>query len=85
MRRQRGKPLMNEPAAHLPVEKARILSLSARVEELERMLRHLDGHSLDLFLYAQSLSGAPDRYEWMVVKDLIREVRDAYGLRTPDR
>ena len=76
---------MDEPITYLPTEKAQILSLSARVKELERILRHLDRHSLDLFLYAQSLSGAPDRYEWMVVKDLIREVRDAYGLRTPDR
>ena len=60
-------------------------ALLAQVEELEAKLRHLDHHSLDLWLYVQSLAGTPDRYEWMVVKDLIREVRDAYGLRTPDR
>ena len=76
---------MDEPVPYQPTDKALVLSLSARVEELERILRHLDRHSLDLFLYAQSLSGAPDRYEWTVVKDLIREVRDAYGLRTPNR
>ena len=76
---------MDEPIPYLPTDRAHVLSLSARVEELERILRHLDRHSLDLFLYAKSLSAVPDRYEWMVVKDLIREVRDAYGLRTPDR
>ena len=60
-------------------------ALAMRVTELEVMLRHLDAHSLDLFLYAASIDGTPDRYEWSVVLDLIREVRDAYGLRTPDR
>ena len=60
-------------------------ALAMRVTELEMMLRHLDSHSLDLFLYAASIDGTPDRYEWSVVLDLIREVRDAYGLRTPDR
>ena len=76
---------MDEPVPYQPTDKALVLSLSARVEELERILRHLDRHSLDLFLYADSLPAVPDRYEWMVVKDLVREVRDAYGLRTPDR
>ena len=60
-------------------------ALAMRVTELEMMLRHLDAYSLDLFLYANSIDGTPDRYEWSVVLDLIREVRDAYGLRTPDR
>lgn len=77
--------MSEEPVPYRPTDKARALSLSVRVQELEAMLRHLDRHTLDLFLYVHSLGGAPDRYEWMVVKDLIREVRDAYGLRTPDR
>jgi len=60
-------------------------AVAMRVTELEAILRHLDRHSLDLLLYATSIDGTPDRYEWSVVLDLIREVRDAYGLRTPDR
>ena len=76
---------MDEPIPYQPTDKAQVLSFSARVEELERILRHLDRHSLDLWLYATSLPVQPDRYEWSVVLDLIREVRDAYGLRTPDR
>jgi hypothetical protein len=60
-------------------------ALALRVVELEMMLRHLDRHSLDLFLYAAAVDGIPDADEWAVVLDLIREVRDAYGLRTPDR
>jgi hypothetical protein len=60
-------------------------ALALRVVELEMMLRHLDRHSLDLLLYAAAVDGIPDADEWAVVLDLIREVRDAYGLRTPDR
>jgi hypothetical protein len=59
--------------------------LAMRVTQLEAILRHLDRHSLDLLLYAKSVDGTPDRYEWSVVLDLIGEVRDAYGLRTPER
>ena len=77
--------MSEEPVPYLPTDRAHVLSLSARVEELERILRHLDRHSLDRFLYVESLPVQPDRYEWSVVRDLIREVRDAYGLRTPDR
>ena len=77
--------MSEEPVPYLLTDRAHVLSLSARVEELERILRHLDRHSLDLFLYVESLPAQPDRYEWSVVRDLIREVRDAYGLRTPDR
>jgi len=76
---------MDEPVPFQPTEKAMVLTLKGRVEELEEILRHLDRTTLDLFLYAQSLDGQPDRYEWSVIVDLIREVRDAYGLRTPDR
>ena len=75
----------DDPVPYLPTDKAHVLSLTAHIDQLEEMLRHLDRHTLDLFLYVESLSAVPDRYEWMVVKDLIREVRDAYGLRTPDR
>lgn len=77
--------MSEEPVPYELTDKSLVMSLSGRVEQLETILRHLDHHSLDLFLYVQSLEGTPDRYEWMVVKDLIREVRDAYGLRTPDR
>jgi len=76
---------MDEPIPYTPTDKAMILTLKGRVEELEGMLRHLDRHSLDLWLYAQSLDRAPDATEWAVIVDLIMEVRDAYGLRTPDR
>ena len=76
---------MDEPIPYQPTDKAAVLSLSARIEELEAILRHLDRHTLDLWLYATSLPAQPDRYEWSVVIDLIREVRDGYGLRTPDR
>jgi hypothetical protein len=68
-----------------PTDKATVLSLRVQVEELERVLRHLDRHSLDLWLYVQSLERAPDADEWDIVTSMIREVRDAYGLRTPDR
>ena len=77
--------MIDEPVPYQPTDKATVLGLTARVGELEAILRHLDRHSLDLWLYAQSLPAQPDRYEWSVVMDLIREVRDAYGLRTPDR
>jgi hypothetical protein len=76
---------MDKPVPYQPTDKAMVLTLKGRVEELEELLRHVDRHSLDLWLYVQSLDGQPDRYEWSVIVDLIREVRDAYGLRTPDR
>jgi hypothetical protein len=76
---------MDEPIPYTPTDKAMILTLTGRVEELEGMLRHLDRHSLDLWLYAQFLDRAPDATEWAVIVELIMEVRDAYGLRTPDR
>lgn len=77
--------MSEQPIPYTVTDKATLLSYKARIDELEPILRHLDRHSLDLWLYANSLSGTPDRYEWSVVFDLIREVRDAYGLRTPDR
>ena len=77
--------MTEQPIPYLPTDKAMVLTLKGRVEELEMILRHLDRHSLDLWHYASSLPAQPDRYEWSVVMDLIREVRDAYGLRTPDR
>ena len=76
---------MDDPIPYSPTHKALVLSYEARIRELEAILRHLDRHSLDLWLYVQSLPPQPDRYEWSVVVDLIREVRDAYGLRTPNR
>jgi hypothetical protein len=60
-------------------------ALAMRIVELEEILRHLDRHSLDLWLYASGIEGTPDRDEWAVVIELIREVRDDYGLRSPDR
>lgn len=77
--------MSEQPVPYTLSDRARALAYKARLDELEAILRHLDRHSLDLFLYAQSLPAHPDRYEWSVVLDLIREVRDAYGLRTPDR
>jgi ABC-type tungstate transport system permease subunit len=77
--------MSEEPVPYTVTDKATILSYRARLDELEAILRHLDRHTLDLWLYATSLTAHPDRYEWSVVLDLIREVRDAYGLRTPDR
>jgi hypothetical protein len=76
---------MDKPVPYQPTDKALVLTLRGRVEELEGILKHLDRHSLDLLLYVQSVEGLPDAVEWAAVVDLIREVRDAYGLRTPDR
>jgi hypothetical protein len=77
--------MSEEPVPYMLTDQARALAYKARLDELEAILRHLDRHTLDLWLYATSLPAHPDRYEWSVVLDLIREVRDAYGLRTPNR
>jgi sporulation-control protein spo0M len=77
--------MSEEPVPYTVTDKATILSYRARLDELEAILRHLDRHTLDLWLYVDHVVGTPDRDEWQMVKDLVREVRDAYGLRTPDR
>jgi hypothetical protein len=76
---------MDEAVKYLPTEKAQLFAARLRIDELERLLRHLDRHTLDLWLYVDHVIGTPNRDEWQMVKDLVTEVRDAYGLTAPDR
>jgi hypothetical protein len=70
---------------YVPTDKALVLTLLGRVEELENMLRNVDRHSLDLYLYSQSCQGKPDDVAWDIILHLIREIRDCYGPRHSDR
>jgi hypothetical protein len=60
-------------------------ALAMRVVELERLLRHFDGTSMDLHLYVRAIDGLPTEPEWTLIREQIAEMVDAYGPRNADR
>jgi hypothetical protein len=76
---------MDEPVPYMPTDKATILSLQARVDELEYILRHFDRASMDLHHYVRAVDGIPDRGEWLMIRGQIAEMVDPYGPRNPNR
>jgi hypothetical protein len=76
---------MDEPVPYVPTDKAMLLSLTFRVEELEKVLRHFDRATMDLHLYAKTVEGHPTQDQWLLIRDQIAEMVDAYGPRHPYR
>lgn len=74
---------MDEPVPYQPTPEAELLGLRVRVADLNEILQHLDGATLDLQAYCQGISGKPDYDQWATVMELVEEVRDAYRLRKP--
>ena len=76
---------MDEPVPYVPTDKANILSLQIRVDELEHMLRHFDRASMDLHHYVRAVEGMPTADEWQLIREQISEMVDPYGPRNPHR
>jgi hypothetical protein len=77
--------MSEEPVPYTVTDKATILSLKARVEELEHMLRHFDRASMDLHHYVRAVDGMPTQDEWALIREQIQEMVDPYGPRNPNR
>ena len=60
-------------------------ALALRIAELEKILRHFDRTSMDLHHYVRGIEQRPSEAEWMLVRDQIAEMVDAYGPRNPNR
>jgi hypothetical protein len=60
-------------------------ALALRIAELEKILRHFDRASMDLHHYVRGIERRPSEAEWMLVRDQIAEMVDAYGPRNPNR
>ena len=71
---------MGEPVDYTLTEKAKALTLAARVDELERLVDELNRATIDLRVYCLTIDGMPDEEQWATVLELLEEVRDAYGL-----
>ena len=71
---------MDEPVDYTLTEKAKALTLAARVNELERLVDELNRATIDLRVYCLTIEGMPDEEQWATVLELLEEVRDAYGL-----
>lgn len=72
---------MADYAPYLPSEKAQLLSVRLRVEELEHILRHFDGASMHLLHYVRAIEGLPTREQWQLIRDQIDEMVAADGPR----
>jgi hypothetical protein len=77
--------MTDEPIPYTPTDKATILSLQGRVEELEHILRHFDRASMDLHHYVRAVEGRPTVAEWELIREQIQEMVDPYGPRNPNR
>ena len=77
--------MSEEPVPYMPTDKATILSLQVRVEELEHMLRHFDRSSMHLLHYVRGITGRPNAAEWQLVVEQVEDMVDAYGPRNPHR
>jgi len=71
---------MDEPVDYALTDKAKALTLAARVNELERLVDELNRATIDLRVYCLTVQGLPDEEQWATVLELLEEVRDAYGL-----
>jgi len=71
---------MGELVDYTLTEKAKALTLAARVDELERLVDELNRATIDLRVYCLTIQGLPDEEQWATVLELLEEVRDAYGL-----
>jgi hypothetical protein len=60
-----------------------LVAARARIAELEYILRHFDRSSMDLHHYVRAVEGVPSKAEWELVRDQVKEMVDAYGLRNP--
>ena len=60
-------------------------ALALRVTELEKILRHFDRATMDLHHYVRGIDNRPSDVEWMLIREQIAEMVDAYGPRNPNR
>jgi len=71
---------MGEQVDYALTDKAKVLTLAGRVDELERLVDELNRATVDLRVYCLTIDGMPDEEQWATVLELLEEVRDAYGL-----
>jgi hypothetical protein len=60
-------------------------ALAMKVTDLEGILRHFDRATMDLHLYVRAIEGHPTPEQWLIVREQIEEMVDAYGPRNPYR
>jgi len=77
--------MSDEPVPFVPTDKAMILTLQGRVEQLEHILRHFDRASMNLNLYVKGIHRMPSGVEWELIREQIQDMVDPYGPRNPDR
>ena len=77
--------MSEEPVPYTCTDKAMVLTLQARIAELERILRHFDQYSMHLWHYVKAIDGLPSQDEWANVRDMTWEMVDPYGPRNPNR
>jgi len=73
---------MDEPIPYSVTEAG---ALALGVTELEHILRYFDRASMDLHHYVRGIDGRPNDMEWMLIREQIQEMVDAYGPRHPHR
>ncbi|HEY7825043.1 MAG TPA: hypothetical protein VIG24_19540 [Acidimicrobiia bacterium] len=71
--------MSEEPVPYYPTQRAELLSLRVRVDELEDVVRSLDRASMDLFHYIRNVDGLPDWDEWREIRAQIAEMIDGVG------
>jgi hypothetical protein len=76
--------MSDERVPFVPTDKALILSLQGRVEQLEYILRHFDRASMNLHLYVKGIHGMPTAVEWVLIREQIWDMVDPYGDRNPN-
>jgi hypothetical protein len=76
--------MSDERIPFVPTDKALILSLQGRVEQLEYILRHFDRSSMNLHLYVKGIHGMPSGVEWELIREQIWDMVDPYGDRNPN-
>lgn len=76
---------MDEPVPYALTDKANVLAAYVRIDELEHMLRHFDRASMHLLHYVRSIDGVPDREQWQLVIEQVKDMVDPYGPRNAYR
>jgi hypothetical protein len=70
---------------YVPTDKALLLALQHRIEEVEYILRHFDRSSMHLYHYVKAIDGLPTPDEWQIIREQAWDMVDPYGPRNPNR